>query len=113
MLYRLLKNVNQSLSTFLWSSDRSCQSGLQSSGFREDCASALDASLPANTRLNVIRAAMRGEDKEYVDTFVRAFRAVHLVVADIEDSTLDSQYTEDNNKLRSSISHTLMATYVG
>ena len=74
-LYRLLKNVYQSFRTFLCSSLRSCHSGRQSggglgvshaeraasrqhqdtvrgalpSGLSEDCASARDASLPANT----------------------------------------------------------------
>ncbi len=92
MLYRLLKNVNQSLSTFLWSSDRSDQSGVQSSGLREDCARALDASLPANTRLGVISAAESCVNDDLVDTFIRAFRAIHLVVADVEYGALNSQY---------------------
>lgn len=49
MLYRLLKNVNQSSSTFFSLSPKSSHSGLQSSSFNDDCASALDASLPVKT----------------------------------------------------------------
>lgn len=49
MLYRLLKKVNQSFSTFLCSSDRSDQSGRHSSGLREDWPRAREASLPAKT----------------------------------------------------------------
>lgn len=49
ILYRLLKKVNQSASTFLCSADKSCHSGRQSSGLRDDWARARDASLPAKT----------------------------------------------------------------
>lgn len=49
MLYRLLKNVNQSLRTFLCSSERSSQSGLASSALSDDWASAREASLPVKT----------------------------------------------------------------
>ena len=49
MLYRLLKNVNQSLSTPFSLSGRSSHSGLQSSAFSEDWARAREASFPANT----------------------------------------------------------------
>ena len=71
MLYRLLKKVYQSLRTFLCSSARSYQSGLQSSGFSEDCASALEASLPANTnhRTRISFAAVVVDVNQY-NTFI-------------------------------------------
>ena len=49
MLYRLLKYVYQSFRTFLCSSERSSHSGRHSSGFKEDCARAREASFPAKT----------------------------------------------------------------
>ena len=48
-LYRLLKNVYHSSSTVLCLSSRSSHSGMQSSAFRLDVASAREGSLPANT----------------------------------------------------------------
>lgn len=49
ILYRLLKNVYQSLSTFCSDSGRSFHSGLTSSAFRLVFARARDASCPAKT----------------------------------------------------------------
>lgn len=49
MLYRLLKNVYQSSSTFFSLLSRSSHSGRQSSGFRLDWARAREASRPAKT----------------------------------------------------------------
>jgi len=49
MLYRLLKKVNHSASTVLFSSFRSAHSGTQSSAFSDEVASAREGSLPANT----------------------------------------------------------------
>jgi hypothetical protein len=49
MLYRLLKKANQSSRTFFSLSPKSSHSGLQSSGFNDDCANALEASLPTKT----------------------------------------------------------------
>ena len=49
MLYRLLKNVNHSSSTFFSLSSRSCHSGTQFSGLREEHARAREGSLPAKT----------------------------------------------------------------
>lgn len=46
-LYRFEKKVTQSFSVSFSLSDRSCQSGLTSSGFVEVLPRALDASLPA------------------------------------------------------------------
>lgn len=53
-LYRLEKNVTQSLRTPFSLSSRSCQSGRASSGLVEVFPSALEASLPAKTRVAVL-----------------------------------------------------------
>lgn len=47
--YLLLKNVNHSSSTVFSFSSRSCHSGTQSSGFRDEVARARLGSLPAKT----------------------------------------------------------------
>jgi hypothetical protein len=49
MLYRLLKNVCQSLRVLVSVSDKVEWSGTQSSGFKEDFPSARFGSFPANT----------------------------------------------------------------
>ena len=54
MLYRLLKKVNQSSSTFCSFSPRSSYSFRQSSGLSDDIARALEASLPAKTEDTVL-----------------------------------------------------------
>lgn len=90
MLYLLLKNLNQSLSTVFFSSSRSYHSGTQSSAFNDDEARARDGSLPANTasfHLSFIMAfaifvwALR--------TVIRASRLVGFVSRHIKDNTFD------------------------